>query len=258
MRWGKGINSNDNNLLNDVILYNLDNLMGNYFLLFCCALLLGAFFSVITKKLTIPAAATAFCIGCLVLFAAGGKGLLVLCLFFVFSVLATSHKKGYKAKLQGLEMHEETRSAEQVLANGGVAGLLALLCLIDIDHADLYQVMIAGSVASALADTLSSELGTLYGNRFYNILTFKRGIRGMDGVISIEGTVIGMVGAVFIAFAFAGVSKTALFISIAGILGNLLDSILGASLERRRYLGNNGVNFLNTLFAALVVLSFFC
>jgi uncharacterized membrane protein len=41
-------------------------------------------------------------------------------------------------------------------------------------------------------------------------------------------------------------------IVFAGVMGNLADSVLGAALERRHYIGNDTVNFLNTLFAALV------
>jgi len=43
-------------------------------------------------------------------------------------------------------------------------------------------------------------------------------------------------------------------IIIAGTAGNLTDSILGAVLERRGIIGNNMVNFLNTLTAALLVI----
>jgi uncharacterized membrane protein len=35
-------------------------------------------------------------------------------------------------------------------------------------------------------------------------------------------------------------------------MGNLADSVLGATLERQHKMGNDTVNFLNTLFAALV------
>ena len=45
-----------------------------------------------------------------------------------------------------------------------------------------------------------------------------------------------------------------LIIILAAIIGNLADSVLGASLERKHYLGNDVVNFLNTLTSALVVL----
>jgi len=37
----------------------------------------------------------------------------------------------------------------------------------------------------------------------------------------------------------------------AGLAGMLADSFLGATLERRELLGNNGVNFISTVIAAL-------
>jgi uncharacterized membrane protein len=38
---------------------------------------------------------------------------------------------------------------------------------------------------------------------------------------------------------------------MAGFLGNLADSFLGAALQRRGILNNDWVNFLNTLIAAV-------
>ncbi|MEH6305793.1 DUF92 domain-containing protein [Olivibacter sp. CPCC 100613] len=230
--------------------------MGNSFLFFCFSLLICAILAVLAKRLTVIAAGVAYGIGLLVFFAMGGRELLMLCLFFILGVLATSHKKAYKTQLFALPKHEEIRTVGQVLANGGVTGLLAICCLIDSYHADLYKIMMVGSLASALADTLSSELGIVYGRSFYNILTLKEDLGGRDGVVSIEGTLIGIVASALMAFAYAGIDKTTIFIALAGTLGNLFDSVLGASLERRHYLGNNGVNFLNTLFAAFVTLFF--
>jgi uncharacterized membrane protein len=59
-----------------------------------------------------------------------------------------------------------------VLANGGVAALFGLLMLLVAGPiAPLFAVLMAAALSSAMADTLSSELGTVYGSRFYNIIT---------------------------------------------------------------------------------------
>ncbi|RZL12838.1 MAG: DUF92 domain-containing protein, partial [Pedobacter sp.] len=75
---------------------------------------------------------------------------------------------------------------------------------------------------------------------------------GLDGVVSFEGTLIGAIGAFIVGVCFAGFSIIAVMIGIAGIIGNFSDSVIGASLERKGIVGNNFVNFLNTIIAAIV------
>lgn len=155
------------------------------------------------------------------------------------------------------EAHEGKRKMSQVLANGGVAAILALLSILMEYNGPVLQVMIAGSLASATGDTLSSELGNLYGRNFYNILTLGKDERGLNGVISLEGTLFGIFGSVMIAVIYTitfGWSFAFFAIVIAGVAGNLCDSLLGALFERKGWLGNDAVNFLNTAFAALVAL----
>ncbi len=78
-----------------------------------------------------------------------------------------------------------------MLANGGVAALAGLPAWLYPQQAGLWQLAAAASLASASADALSSELGSIYGRSFYNILTFKKDKCGLDGVISLEGTLWG-------------------------------------------------------------------
>jgi uncharacterized protein (TIGR00297 family) len=115
----------------------------------------------------------------------------------------------------------------------------------------------AGAFSSAMADTLSSELGTVYGKKFYNIITFKQDKKGLDGVVSLEGTCIGIIGSAIIATVYCfGFSWSHYFFWIiaAGTVGNLCDSVFGATIERKKLIGNDTVNFLNTLIGAMVLL----
>ena len=213
--------------------------------------------SVKAGKLTLPAALVGGLTGFLVFAGAGYAGILLLGVFFMLGVLATSHKKEVKARIIMHGLHPERRNAGQVLANGGIAALMGLLALIDPVHAQVYVLMLAASLASATADTLSSELGMVYGRNFYHILTFKKDEKGLDGVVSMEGTLLGAAGAAVIAVIYAlffGFGKESWLIILAGIAGNLVDSVLGALLERKHLINNDVVNFLNTLAAALIVL----
>ena len=225
-----------------------------YFLPVLLLLIAIMLFCVKAKKLTLPAGIAAMLLGSLVYLSAKEKGLILLFTFFILSVLATAHGKRRKVEDSSASIHPEGRDVWQVFANGGMSGVLAVAMLIDPTHQSLYFLMMAASLAAALSDTLSSELGTVYGRDFFHILSFRKDTKGLDGVVSIEGTFIGAVAAGLMGVIYGGWSRLSLYVAIGGFLGNLMDSVLGAALERRKYIGNNTVNFLNTLFAALVAL----
>lgn len=224
------------------------------FLLVVCAAA-----AVYRKKLTPAAGVTGILTGTAIYAGGGYPGLLLLALFFILGTVATSWKKEKKLGVKGNAAHESTRTPGQVFANGGVAGILGIGALLLPEHRSLFLLMMAASLSSATADTLSSELGMIYGRRFYHLLTLQPDKRGLDGVVSIEGTLIGIAGSILIATALTLTTHwslhTFLIIVLAGTIGNLADSALGAVFERKGKLGNNTVNFLNTLIAALFALA---
>lgn len=216
-------------------------------------LVAGMVLSVRSGKLNVAGAITGGIIGFCLFLGTGYAGVIMMALFFLLGTTATSWKINRKIALGLAELRDRKRTAAQVIANAGAAGLLGLLGWYYPAKDEFFLVMAAAAFASATADTMSSELGNLYGSRFYNVLGFKKDQRGLDGVISMEGTLLGISGSMLIALVYAaaaGWNKNILWIVIAGTFGNITDSILGSVFERRHYLGNNAVNFLNTIFAA--------
>lgn len=212
-------------------------------------LVLSAFWAYKKHKLTFTGSVTGFIIGFVIYTGGGLLSFILLTTFFVLASWATGWHKNKKID----HSDPAPRTAGQVLANGGVAALLGGLAWLNPEYSTIAQIMIAGSFAAATADTLSSEMGMIYGKRFVNIITLKKDQRGLDGVVSLEGTLIGMAGAAVIAILFWLFNHPGMAIPViifAGVLGNLADSILGATLERKNLIGNNTVNFLNTLVGA--------
>ncbi|TCD26316.1 DUF92 domain-containing protein [Pedobacter psychrodurus] len=216
----------------------------------------GIAYSILAKKLTVLAAFTGAILAYLIFIAAGYTGVAMMSTFFILGSAATSWQQHKK---RGFAVKEETkkgRNALQVLANAGVPAIAGIVMVCYPQLAYLMLPAIAAAFASATADTLSSELGMVYGRRFFNIINFRPDRCGMDGVISLEGTLIGIAGSCIIAIVYVlgfGWNINFFFIVFAGTLGNLADSILGALFERKGIIGNNLVNFLNTLTAVLVV-----
>ncbi|UOQ71633.1 DUF92 domain-containing protein [Hymenobacter cellulosilyticus] len=217
-------------------------------------LLPGMALSVWAGKLTLPAGLTGVVLGVLIFLGAGFWGVGELALFFVLGTGASAWKVAEKRRLGLAEENKGRRTAGQALANAGVAGLAGLLAWAWPAQQPLFQVMLAGSFAAATADTLSSELGNMYGRRYYNAWTWRPDTRGLNGVVSLEGTLLGLAGSLLIAVVYClgvGWSRALVWVLVAGAVGNLADSLLGATVERRAYLNNNAVNALNTAVGAL-------
>jgi len=182
------------------------------------------------RWLTRRGAAAALAVGLATTWGFGWRGLLLLLAFFVSSNLLS------KAK---------TRNERQVLANGGVAALAAL--------AGSWAAF-AGALAAATADTWATEIGR-YSRKPPRLITTGKPVpAGTDGGMTLVGTVGGIAGAASMAaLAFLFEPRVAVAVVVAGILGMLLDSLLGAMVQGAvRWLDNDAVNLAATLGGAVV------
>lgn len=213
---------------------------------------LGMGYSLRARKLTRAGAWTGGVVGLLIFLGTGYLGLGLLALFFGLGTAASAWRVADKRRLGLAEENRGRRTAGQVLANAGVAAGVGLVSWLHPPFASLGIYLLAGSFAAATADTLASELGNVYGSRYVNILTFRPDRRGENGVVSLEGTLLGVAGSAVVAAVYGLNQGWALSwgLLVAGTVGNGVDSLLGATLERRGYLPNNAVNWLNTLAGA--------
>ena len=183
---------------------------------------------------------------------AGLAGFAALVMLFVLTWCSTRLGRRRK-RLLGVRDDTRGRTAAQVVSNLGVAGLCALAALAS-PAPQVFVLAMAAALAEAAADTVSSEVGEATGRDALLITTLRRVPAGTDGGV----TLIGSCAGIFAALLVAGVvfwqphagSRVFLVAALGGILGVVCDSFLGATLERRHILGNNGVNFLSTAFAA--------
>lgn len=128
------------------------------------------------------------------------------------------------------------RDAVQVVANGGAFTAMALGHLARPDIA--WQALAAGALAASAADTWATEIGLLAPQRPRSILSGAEVPAGTSGgvtVIGFIGAALGA-GAVAVVAASVGWPPVAVVAALAGgIMGCVVDSILGASIQSRRW-----------------------
>jgi uncharacterized protein (TIGR00297 family) len=209
------------------------------------------------KKLDFPGAGSGFGLALIIWAGIGESGLLALFLFFILGTAASSWQKERKKILRLAQENDGIRGMVNVFSNGGVAGLLSLGAIVFPSHLYILTVMVITSLATACSDTLSSELGNVYGSKYFSVVSLKPGKRGTDGVVSKEGLLFGLAGSACIgsiAFIYDMTMAEFIIVSISGFSGNLVDSILGATLQKNGKLSNNQVNFWATLGGAMLSL----
>ena len=182
--------------------------------------------------------------GIIIIFTAGANCLILIFLFLILGLVSTKYKHQYK---KDIGVYEGTRTLKNVISNGIVPFVMAAF--------GNYGGFI-GSIATATADTLASEIGVVQQPRL--ITTMRKVPPGTDGGISIVGTAAGIIGAGIIGVSayllgiFPDPFVTLKISIIAGTVGCFVDSILGAVLERRNFISNEYVNLIATITGAVL------
>ncbi len=179
---------------------------------------------------------------------------------FLLTFSATRFGRAKKQRL-GVGEDGRGRNAAQVAANLGIAGLAAAAALGHLLPGAWCAVVVVASLAEATADTVASELGEVLGGEPLLLTTGRRVAPGSNGAVSVAGTVVGTSGAVvvvLVAVFTLGLSPHGALSAGVGAIGGLfVDSLLGATAERRGWLNNDAVNFVSTVAASVIAIVVF-
>lgn len=205
---------------------------------------------------SVPGMLTGVFLGLLTVVLGGWGWFAILIAFFGIGGLSTKFRYDEKAARGVAEQRGGARGSGNVLGNSAAALVAVLLFAASPKlglSGDVLRYAFAGSVATALSDTLSSEIGGLYDSP--RLLTTLEPVPpGTDGGVTWQGEVAGATGAVVVAllgYLLLDVDGSgALVIVLAGLVGMTADSLLGATVEGGR-LGNQAVNFLATAVGAI-------
>lgn len=159
--------------------------------------------------------------------------------FFVLSSLLSKLGKKRKSKLLSVFEKGGVRDLGQVLANGGIAGLLVIFWYFF--QSDLFYVLFVAALAAVTADTWATEIGVMSKAAPRSILTLKSVPMGTSGGITLVGTLGAAAGATIVGLvgllaaprhSSAIMSLPALYVVIfSGLVASFVDSLLGATVQ---------------------------
>lgn len=212
-----------------------------HLLLACLAAALVAGAAYTARALSPSGGLAAFVLGSIVFGLGGFSWAVVLVVFFVTSSGLSFLFKKRKAGVEADFSKSGRRDAGQVIANGGVAGAAVLVHALAPQSA-LPWVAFCAALAAANADTWATELGVLSRRQPRMMTTWKVVAAGTSGGISTAGTAAAALGATLIAMVGlilwpsglgSGDSRLLLagFVLLGGLVGSLVDSLLGATLQ---------------------------
>ena len=209
------------------------------------------------RTVSVPGAVAGCAIGTIVFVCTGWQGWTLLVASFAAAAVTSRMGLQRKTLLGIAEAHGGRRGAGNAIANTGIAAGAAVLAVASYAHAPAL-IAFAAALTAGASDTVASEIGKAWGRHTWLVLPVRRVPPGTSGAVSLEGTAAGLAAAGLLAAgasALGLVPATAIVpIVAAATLGSIVESVLGATLERRGLLNNDALNFINTGVAAFSVL----
>lgn len=189
----------------------------------------------LARALTAGGALCAFVMGVTVFWTTRAEGFLLFMLFFLScNVVGKISKRLRKGKTEIAEKKGHRRDVMQVVANGLMTTIAALLWFFTSKTVAL--IMFGAAVAEATSDTFAGEVGRLSKSGPVSIRNFRPVPVGMSGGVTFLGMVGAFLSSAMIAFCwyiwFQGVSVyAAVLVCLMGFAGAVMDSYLGASVQ---------------------------
>jgi len=207
----------------------------------------GATLAALKRYLKVPSGALAAFIVGFGLFTFSFLAWILLLAFFISSSLLTKFKSSLKTEVQEKFEKGGQRDAWQVFANGlpPVFYILFLTFYFSFDLLSPLFIAIAAYFAAVNADTFSTEIGILAKSPPRWILNPGRIVdKGTSGGVTALGSFAGVIGSFEISciltfgiflvdsrLSFSVLLLVMGIVFISGILGNIIDSLLGASVQ---------------------------
>ncbi|MFN7986098.1 MAG: DUF92 domain-containing protein [Thermoanaerobaculia bacterium] len=197
-------------------------------------------------------------VGTLVLGLGGWSAYALLWAFFAGGTLTTRFRRKRKEAMGKAEEAGGRRGAANVLANCSVATFLVACAALTPASAPLLQLAAAAAFATALMDTVGTEVGQALKTPTVLLPDFRRVPPGTDGAVSVGGTVAGLLAALLLALLGAALGLYApsgiAVVVVAAFAGTVVESLLGRDGAPWRVTNGHVLNFFNTLAGAALAL----
>jgi uncharacterized protein (TIGR00297 family) len=199
--------------------------------------LVVAYLAFFLTWLTLDATLPVIVVGTAILGFGGWILAVAVIVFFITGSLFSRLNKNLEMPESASIQPESRRDGLQIWANGFWAALFCILWfLVPVEY---FLGAAFGVIATATADTWATETGIRKPGKTISLKTFKSVPPGTDGGVSLKGTLFAILGSLLIGFfasqgLYSEPVSTFIVISVAGFLGCLIDSYIGAVYQRKR------------------------